>query len=226
MVLGHRVPAGGSLRDLLDRGSLLEPSQALVVGLEARGARPGPSTRHRPPRDHAVEAGVRRGSPAAGRRLRGWPNCGRGGVERPGQRAAHVARYASPEQALGHGGRREDRRVRAVAVVDRESVTGRCRSPAIPRCRHSPVRVGKLMPVSADLGSLAAVLESVPVVPTVEDRSTAAEFGRGWSGRGDPASARADPADRYGPVHHGPRSPARRSHRWPRAADDRASGAR
>ncbi len=51
---------GGSLRDLFDRGRLLEPSQALVVGLEAcRALDAGARPRCHPHRDHPVEARLR-----------------------------------------------------------------------------------------------------------------------------------------------------------------------
>ena len=97
--------------------------------------------------------------------------------ENPANVPTHVARYASPEQALGHEIDAEDRRVRAVAVVDRGGDGLGAVRRRLDERRRWP-RVGKLMPVSADLGSLAAVLERAGR-PDSEDRSTAAEFGRG-----------------------------------------------
>ena len=99
-------------------------------------------------------------------------------VGEPGQRADPRRPLRLAGAGAGHGDRREDRRVRAVAVADRSGHRARCRSPATRRCSTLAGRVGKLMPVSADLGSLAAVLERAGR-PDSEDRSTAAEFGRG-----------------------------------------------
>ena len=86
-------------------------------------------------------------------------------------------RYASPEQALSLpiDGKSD---VYALCLVMVEAVTG-----SLPFASDSTVatlsaRVGRLMPVSADLGSLAAVLEHAGR-PEPDDRSTAAEFGRG-----------------------------------------------
>ncbi len=170
--------AGGSLRDLLDRGRLLEPSQALVVGLEAC---------------RALDLAHRRGivhseiTPSKlvfgeDRRLRivdfglaellgaeAWAN--------PADVPTHVARYASPEQALGMDvDAKTD--VYALSLSLIEAVTG-----TVPFAGDSTMstlagRVGKLTRVSADLGSLAAVLERAGR-PDSDDRSTAAEFGRG-----------------------------------------------
>ena len=170
--------SGGSLRDLLDRGRLLEPSQALVVGLEAC---------------RALDAGHQRGiahtevTPSKlvfgeDRRVRivdfGMAELiGRSAWDEPATVATHVARYASPEQALSVDvGPKTD--VYSLALSLLEAVTG-----AVPFSADSTVsplaaRVGKLMPVSADLGSLAAVLERAGR-PEADDRFSAVEFGRG-----------------------------------------------
>jgi eukaryotic-like serine/threonine-protein kinase len=170
--------AGGSLRDLLDRGRLLEPSQALVVGLEAC---------------RALDVAHRRGivhteiTPSKlvfgeDRRLRvvdfGLAELlGAEAWENPANVPTHVARYASPEQALGmEVDAKTD--VYALSLSLIEAVTG-----IVPFAGDSTMstlagRVGKLTRVSADLGSLAAVLERAGR-PDSDDRSTAAEFGRG-----------------------------------------------
>ena len=170
--------SGGSLRDLFDRGRLLEPSQALVVGLEAC---------------RALDAGHQRGiahtevTPSKlvfgeDRRVRivdfGLAELiGRSAWDEPATVATHVARYASPEQALRVDvGPKTD--VYSLALSLLEAVTG-----AVPFSGDSTVatlaaRVGKLMPVSADLGSLAAVLERAGR-PEADDRFSAVEFGRG-----------------------------------------------
>ncbi len=168
---------GGSLRDLFDRGRLLQPSQALVVGLEAC---------------RALDAAHQRGivhtelTPSklvfgADRRLRiidfGIAELlGRAAWSEPATVATHVARYASPEQALGLGVEPKTD-IYALALCLLEAVEG-----AVPFAAESTVatltaRVGKLMPVSADLGSLAAVIERAGR-PDADDRFTAAELGR------------------------------------------------
>lgn len=170
--------AGGSMRDLLDRGRRLTPSQALVIGLDACRAL-----------DHAHRRGFVHGEITPSklvfgddRRLRivdfGLARLlGEQQWEEPATVATHVAGYASPEQALSLpiDGKTD---VYALCLVMVEAVTG-----SLPFASDSTVatlsaRVGRLMPVSADLGSLAAVLEHAGR-PEPEDRSTAAEFGRG-----------------------------------------------
>ncbi len=169
--------AAGSLRDLFDRNRWLEPSQALMVGLEAcRGL----DFAHR---KHLVHGELIPSKLVFGddRRLRivdfglarllaadDW--------KEPSTIPTHVARYCSPEQALGQpiDGRAD---VYSLALILVEAVTG-----AVPFAARSTVatlsaRVGRLMPVSADLGPLAAVLERAGR-PDPADRSTASELGR------------------------------------------------
>ena len=168
---------GGSLRDLLDRGRLLQPGQALVVGLEACRAL---DAAHQKGLFH-TELTPSKMVFGADRRLRvvdfgmarllaesAWADAS--------AVPTHVARYASPEQALGLPiDAKTD--VYALALVMIEAVTG-----AVPFDADSTVatltgRVDKLLPVSADLGSLASVLERAGR-PESADRFTAAEFGR------------------------------------------------
>ncbi len=170
--------AGGSLRDMFDRGRRLSPSQALAIGLDVCRAL-----------DHAhrrrfVHAELNPSKIVFGddRRLRiidfglarllSAPNW-----ERPDSVPTHVAWYAAPEQGLGGqvDGRAD---VYALCLTLQEAVTG-----AVPFKSDSTVaslsaRVGKLMPVSADLGPLASVLERAGR-PEHDERSTAAEFGKG-----------------------------------------------
>ncbi len=169
--------SGGSLRDLFDRGRLLESSQALVVGLEAC---------------RALDAAHQRGiahtelTPSklvfgSDRRLRiidfGMAQLlGREAWAEPATVATHVARYAAPEQALGLPVT-DKTDVYALALSLLEAVTGTVPFAADSTVSTLAARVGKLMPVSADLGSLAAVLERAGR-PEPDDRSTAAEFGR------------------------------------------------
>ena len=169
--------SGGSLRDLFDRGRHLDPSQALVVGLEVcRGL------------DFAHRKNLVHGelTPAKlvfgdDRRLRivdfglarlltadDW--------NEPSTVPTHVARYSSPEQALGQpiDGRSD---VYALALILVEAVTGTVPFAARSTVATLSARVGRLMPVSADLGPLASVLERAGR-PDPTDRSSASEFGR------------------------------------------------
>lgn len=169
---------GGSLRDLFDRGRRLTPSQALAVGLDAcRGLdyahRRGLVHTELTPskmvfgddrRLRIVDFGLARllGEPA-------W--------EQAESVPNHVAWYSAPEQGAGEqiDGRTD---VYALCLTLHEAVTG-----VLPFKDDSTVatlgaRVGRLMPVSADLGPLAAVLERAGR-PDREERATAAEFGKG-----------------------------------------------
>ena len=184
MVIGGEVTVfwvveylgGGSLRDLFDRGRLLEPSQALVVGLEACRAL-----------DAAHGAGVVHSEltpsklvfGADGRvRVVDFSMAALFGAEawsEPATLATHVARYASPEQALGLE-IDEKTDVYALSLCLIEAMTG-----SVPFAGDSTVstlaaRVGRLMPVTADMGSMAAVLERGGR-PEGDDRWSAAEFG-------------------------------------------------
>ena len=168
---------GGSLRDLFDRGRLLEPSQALVVGLEAcraldaAHARGVIHTELTPSKLVFGEDARLRIVDFAMAQLLGaeaWSE--------PATVATHVARYASPEQALSLDVDATTD-VYALSLCLIEGVTGK-----VPFAGDSTVstlagRVGKLMPVTADMGSLASVLERAGR-PDSEDRWTAAEFGR------------------------------------------------
>ncbi len=170
--------AGGSLRELLDRNRLLTPSQALVVGLEACRAL---DAAHRTRIVHAevtpsklvfgVDGRLRIVDFAMARLL------GAADWQDPPTLPTQVARYASPEQAQGRKiGPKTD--VYALSLSLLEAVTGKVPFAADSTVATLSARIDKLLPVSADLGSLAAVLERA-ARPDPEDRSTAAEFGRG-----------------------------------------------
>jgi serine/threonine protein kinase len=180
---GHKVLyvvseqlTGGSLRDMLDRGRLLTPSQALVVGLEACKAL---DVLHRRGIFHGD---VRPSTLVFGddRRLRlvdpGLSQVLSRAAGGPAHRPNDLAKYASPEQARG-GELEAKSDVYAVCLTMLETMTG-----VVPFVGDSTVatlanRTDKLMPVSADLGPLASVLERAGR-PEPGDRYTAAEFGR------------------------------------------------
>ncbi|MDJ0769328.1 MAG: PASTA domain-containing protein [Ilumatobacter sp.] len=169
---------GGSLRDMFDRGRQLSPSQALAVGLDACRAL-----------DYAHRRGLVHGELTPSklvfgddRRLRiidfGLSNLlGELAWAEPESVPTHVAWYASPEQGTSQeiDGKTD---VYALCLSLHEAVTG-----TLPFRHDSTVaslaaRVGKLMPVSADLGPLAAVFEYAGR-PSAEERASAAEFGKG-----------------------------------------------
>jgi serine/threonine-protein kinase len=170
--------AGGSLRDLFDRGRRLSPSQALTVGLDAcRGL------------DHAHKRGFVHTELTPSKivfgddrrvriadfglaRLLGAP-----AWHRPETVDNHVAWYAAPEQGAGD---RVDGRtdVYALCLTLHEAVTGELPFKTDSTVATLAARVGRLMPVSADLGPLAAVFERAGR-PDIDERATAAQFGKG-----------------------------------------------
>jgi serine/threonine-protein kinase len=166
---------GGSLRDLFDRGRLLAPSQALVVGLEAcraleaAHARGVVHTELTPSKLVFGEDARLRITDFAMAQLLGaeaW--------DEPATVATHVARYASPEQALSLGvDAKTD--VYALSLCLIEAITGKVPFAGDSTVSTLAARVGKLMPVTADMSSLASVLERGGR-PDAEDRWTAAEF--------------------------------------------------
>ena len=222
-VVGESL-TGGSLRDLYDRGRWLTPSQALMVGLDAcRGL------------DFAHQNGLVHTELTPSklvfgddRRLRivdfGLARIlGDEEWREPSRVATHVARYASPEQAQGVpvDGKTD---VYSLALILIEGVTGSVPFAAESTVATLSARAGRLMPVDADLGPLASVLERAGRPDPVE-RSTAAQFGRG-SGAGRPATAPpdADPDPGGEPVRTGPErdAPAQRPDRGHRASAGRA----
>jgi len=174
-VVSERL-SGGSLRDMLDRGRLLSPSQALMVGLDAcKGLdaiqraglvhgdlRPSTLVFGDDRRLRLVDVGLSQVVRAAG------GGTAAGDVQR--------VRYASPEQAKGLPADAKGD-VYSLCLSLLEALSG-----TVPFLGDSAVatlanRVDKLMPVSADLGPLAAVLERAGR-PDADDRYSAAEFGR------------------------------------------------
>ena len=169
--------SGGSLREYLDRGRTLSPSQALMVGLETCKAL---DVVHR---HGLVHGDIRPSTLVFGDegRLR-ITDVGLANVvgEALWTDRAHVsnalAMYAAPE--LAESGRRGPRGdVYSLCLTMLESMSG-----TVPFAGDSTVatlsnRIDRLMPVSADLGPLAAVLERAGR-PLPDDRYSAAEFGR------------------------------------------------
>ncbi len=169
--------AGGSLRAMLDRGRLLSPSQAVLVALEAargldyahkrgvvhRDIKPANLLFGDEGRLRVADFGLARAISEAN-----WTE--------PDGMMLGTARYASPEQATGKAltGKTD---VYSLTLSIIEAVTG-----TVPFSGETTVatlmnRLGKLMPVSADLGPLAAVLERSGR-PDPDERSDSAELAR------------------------------------------------
>jgi len=169
--------AGGSLRSMLDVGRRLSPSQALVVGLDtSRGL------------DYAHKRGLvhRDIKPANllfgddGRLRIADFGLARALAEAAWTEPAGVvlgtARYASPEQARGLpvDGKTD---VYSLTLVLVEAVTGQVPFAGDTTVATLMARLDKLMPVSADLGPLASVLERAGR-PDAAERYDSAELGR------------------------------------------------
>ncbi len=169
---------GGNLRAMLDRGRLLSPSQALLVGLEAsrgldyahrrgfvhRDIKPANLLFGEDRRLRIADFGLARAIADAA-----WTE--------PSGVILGTARYASPEQARAEpvDGKSD---VYSLALTLVESVTGE-----VPFAGETTVatlmnRLDRLMPVSADLGPLASVIERAGR-PDQAERSSAAELGQG-----------------------------------------------
>ena len=171
LVLEHL--GGGSLRDMLDGGHLLTPSQALVVGLEAARAL-----------DYAHRRGLvhRDIKPAnllfddEGRLCIADFGLARALAEaawtEPAGAVLGTARYASPEQAQGSSvdGRAD---VYALALVLVESVTGRVPFAADTTIATLMGRVGAQLDAPAELGPLGPAIEAA-AAPAPADRPDAA----------------------------------------------------
>jgi serine/threonine-protein kinase len=168
---------GGSLRALLDRGTLLSPAQALLVGLEAsraldvahrrgfvhRDIKPANLLFGEDGRLRIADFGLARALSEAG-----WTE--------PGDGLVGTARYAAPEQA--RGGRVDGKAdVYALGLVLVEALTG-----TVPLVREGALetmmaRVDNDAPVPDEVGPLKEVLERTGRADP-EQRPDAAELGR------------------------------------------------
>src|SRR5215207_8219820 len=169
--------AGGSLRAMLDRGRQLSPSQALLVGLEAsrgldyahrrgfvhRDVKPANLLFGEDRRLRIADFGLARAIAEAA-----WTE--------PDGVVLGTARYASPEQARGLAvdGKSD---VYSLALTLVEAVTGQVPFAADTTVATLMNRLDKLMPVSAELGPLASVLERAGR-PEPAERYDAGELAR------------------------------------------------
>ncbi len=166
---------GGSLRDILDRGEPLTPSQTLVVGLDAaralahahqrglvhRDVKPGNLLFDEDGRLRLADFGLARALAEAS-----WTE--------PSGIAVGTARYASPEQALG---RRLDGRsdVYSLALVLVECVSGQVPFTGETTAATLAMRTQGDLELGPELGGLRSVLERAGRLDP-EERPEAAEF--------------------------------------------------
>ena len=161
----------GTLREYLDRGRRLSPSQALVVGLDVCRAL------HHAHRNGFVHGDVRPANLIFGDdarvRLTGL-GTKRGATAE--QMSIEQARYAAPE--IGQGATPNAQSdIYSLAFTLLETITGE-----IPFAGDSVAitlanRIDKLLPVSADMGPIAAPIERAGR-PLADERGTALEFGQ------------------------------------------------
>lgn len=162
--------AGGSLREFIDRGRRLTPSQALIVGVDVCRAL-----------DAAAKQGVVHGDIRPSRLVFGLDRrvrvVGFGAPLRPVDALAlDQALFSAPE--LGDGGARTGSSdVYSLALVLVEAMTGEIPFAAESVQAAFANRVDKLLPVSADFGALAQVLERAGR-PNAGERYSARELGQ------------------------------------------------
>ena len=161
----------GTLREFLDRGRRLSPSQALVVGIDVCRAL------HHAHQNGFVHGDVRPANLIFGDdarvRLTGLGTKRSASAE---QMSLEQAKYAAPEIGLGSmpNGQTD---IYSLAITLLESITGE-----VPYVGESVAitlanRVDKLLPVNADMGPIAAPIERAGR-PLADERGTALELGQ------------------------------------------------
>lgn len=168
-VVSERL-AGGSLREFLDRGRRLTPSQALIVGIDICRAL-----------DSAAKQGISHSDLRPSRLVFGLDRrvrlVGFGAPLRPlDALGLEQATYSAPELAEG-GVRSASSDVYSLALILVESMTGDVPFAGETVAAAFANRSGKLLPVNADFGALAQVLERAGR-PTASERFSPREFGQ------------------------------------------------
>lgn len=163
--------SGGTLREILDRGRRLTPSQALVVGLDICRALNFVHGKG------LVHGDVRPANVFIGDDLR--VRLGGLGIKRAvvaAQLSLEQSRFAAPEIGLGEAPT-ELSDVYSLAMTLVEAITGEVPFTAESAALTLAARVGKLLPVSADLGAIAAPIERAGR-PDAGERFNALGFGQ------------------------------------------------
>ena len=161
---------GGSLREFLDRGRRLTPSQALIAGIDVCRAL-----------DAAAKQGIVHGDLRPSRLVFGSDRrvrvVGFGAPLRPlDSLGLEQATYSAPELSEG-GARTASSDVYSLALILVEAMTGDVPFVGDTVAAAFANRVGKLLPVNADYGSLAQVLERAGR-PNATERFSPREMGQ------------------------------------------------
>ena len=167
--------SGGTLRQILDRGRRLTPSQALVAGLDVCRALHfihGKGWVHGDVRPANIFIGDDGRVRLAGLGMKRMVVAETMSVEQ--------ANYAAPEMASGEQPSAQSD-VYSLATTLLESITGALPFSGDTAAITLANRVGKLLPVSADLGPIAAPLERAGR-PDAAERFTALDFGKALAG--------------------------------------------
>ena len=170
--------AGGTLREILDRGRRLTPSQALAVGLDVCRALHflhGKGWVHGDVRPANIFLGDDSRVRLAGLGLKRVVHSERMSLEQ--------ASYAAPEIATGQQPT-EQSDVYSLALTLLEMITGTLPFVGDTAAITLAARIDKLLPVSADLGPIAAPLERAGR-PEASERFSAIDFGRAFTAIAD-----------------------------------------
>ncbi|KRO53576.1 MAG: PASTA domain-containing protein [Ilumatobacteraceae bacterium] len=163
--------SGGTLREILDRARRLTPSQALAVGLDVCRALHflhGKGWVHGDVRPANIFLGEDSRVRLAGLGLKRVVHSEKMSIER--------SSYAAPEIAKGQQPT-EQSDVYSLALTLLEMITGRLPFVGDTAAITLAARIDKLLPVSADLGPIAAPLERAGR-PDAGERFSAIDFGR------------------------------------------------
>ena len=170
--------AGGTLREILDRGRRLSPSQALAVGLDVCRAL------HFLHGKGWVHGDVRPANIFLGDDLRvRLAGLGLKRVVNSEQMSIEQASYAAPEIATGQQPT-EQSDVYSLALTLLEMITGTLPFVGDTAAITLAARIDKLLPVSADLGPIAVPLERAGR-PEADERFSALDFGRAFAAIAD-----------------------------------------
>ncbi len=160
----------GSLREYLDRGRRLSPSQALMVGLDVCRAL-----------NHVHKSGFAHGDVRPANLI--FDDNARIRLSGLGEKSylaskmsIEQARYAAPE--IGQGAAPDAQTdIYSLAITLIETMTGEVPFVAESVAITLANRIDKLLPVSGDMGPLAAPIERAGR-PVAQERGTAFEFGQ------------------------------------------------